>query len=523
MSGQLADRRAKRAALLAAGVDPYPPARPVDARIAVLRQRYGALPPGTRTGVAVSVAGRIVRRREHRAAGFATLRDGSEEIQVLLAGDRADTDGPRAAWRERTDLGDLVVVDGELVTTGSGALAVAARRFTLAAKALRPLPGRPGRGAADGRPAAHRDRYRQMLLDPAETARAQARGAVLRALREGLYAQGFTEADTPLLHPLPSGTARPFTASMNAWGLPLYLRGTAEMYLKRLVVGGMDRVFEIGRAFRNEGADALHFPEFTVCEAYAVHGDYRDAAALAESLVTAVARALAGPWAPPPAIARERFHDLLGAALGTQVDVSTPYPELAAHAARHHIAVPAGTGPGALAHLLYRKLAEPRIERPTFVFDFPAEGAILARPHRADPALVESWTLVIAGLDVGQGCTELTDPVEQRRRFAAQAAARAAQGLDATVLDEGFLAALEHGLPPLGGLVLGVDRLITALRGTGRLRDHQCHPISRPGTAPGGAPGPDRSGSPPATPARSEPARDTPTPAIPRLQEGATP
>ncbi|WP_432124298.1 amino acid--tRNA ligase-related protein [Streptomyces sp. C10-9-1] len=538
MSGQLADRRAKRAALLAAGVDPYPLARTVDARVADLRQRYGVLPPGTRTGVVVSVAGRIVRRREHRAVAFATLRDGAEEIQVLLAGDRAGADGPRAAWRERTDLGDLVVVDGELVTTGSGALAVSVRHFTLAAKALRPLSGRPGSaaGAADGRSAAHRDRYRQMLLDPAETARAQARGAALRALREGLYGRGFTEADTPLLHPLPSGTARPFTARMNAWGLPLHLRGTAEMYLKRLVVGGLDRVFEIGRAFRNEGADALHFPEFTVCEAYAVHSDYRDAAALAEALVTAVARALAGPGTPPADIARKRFHDLLGAALGTPVDTSTPCRELAAHAARHGIAVPAGTGPGALAHLLYRKLAEPRIERPTFVFDFPAEGAILARPHRADAALVETWTLVIGGLDVGQGCTELTDPVEQRRRFADQAAARAAQGLDATVLDEGFLAALEHGLPPLGGLVLGVDRLITALRGTGRLRDHQCHPVARPGPAPGGAPDPDRSGSAPGTPgrpgtvrgtpaapARSAPPPDAPAPTLPRPQEGAAP
>ncbi|MGW6412496.1 amino acid--tRNA ligase-related protein [Streptomyces vinaceus] len=488
MSGQLADRRAKRAALLAAGVDPYPPARPVGARVAGLRQRYGALPPDTRTGVAVTVAGRITSRREHRSVEFATLRDGAEEIQVLLAGDRG-TGVPRAAWRERTDLGDLVVVDGELVTTGSGALAVAARRFTLAAKALRPLPGRPGgagtaAGAADGLPGAHRDRYRQMLLDPAETARAHARGAALRALRECLYERGFTEADTPLLHPLPSGTARPFTARMNAWGLPLHLRGTAEMYLKRLVVGGMDRVFEIGRAFRNEGADALHFPEFSVCEAYAVHSDYRDAATLAERLVVAVARALDGPEAAPPSFARERFHDLLGAALGTEVDGSTPREELAGHAARHGIAVPEGAGPGALGHLLYRKLAEPRLDRPTFVFDFPSEGAILARPHRRDPALVESWTLVIGGLDVGQGCTELTDPVEQRRRFAAQAAARAGQRPGAAVLDEGFLAALEHGLPPLGGLVLGVDRLITALRGTGRLRDHQCHPIARPEPAP---------------------------------------
>ncbi|WP_200262130.1 amino acid--tRNA ligase-related protein [Streptomyces sp. HSG2] len=537
MSGRLPDRRAKRAALLAAGVDPYPPARTVDVRVADLWRRYGALPPGTRTGVVVSVAGRIVGRREHRAVAFATLRDGAEEIQVLLAG-RAGADGPRAAWRERTDLGDLVVVDGEVVTTDSGALAVAARHFTMAAKALRPPPGRTAgaAGAADGGSIAHRDRYRQMLLDPAATARAQARGAALRSLREGLYGRGFTEADTPLLHPLPSGTARPFTARMNAWGLPLYLRGTAEMYLKRLVVGGLDQVFEIGRAFRNEGADALHFPEFTVCEAYAVHSDYLDAAALAEALVTAVARALAGPGTPTPAIARKRFHDLLGAALGTSIDASTPCRELAGHAARHGIAVPAGTGPGALAHLLYRKLAEPRIERPTFVFDFPAEGAILARPHRADPALVETWTLVIGGLDVGQGCTELTDPVEQRRRFADQATARAARGLDATVLDEGFLAALEHGLPPLGGLVLGVDRLITALRGDGRLRDNQCHPISRPGPASGGAPHPDRSGpapgppgrtrtvgGPPAPPARSAPPPEAPAPTLPRPQEGAAP
>lgn len=430
----------------------------------------------------MTVSGRITSRRDHRDVEFATLRDGSEDIQILLAGDR-DTGRPRAAWRELTDLGDLVVVGGELVTTGSGALAVAAAEFALAAKALRPLPGRPAAGRTDGHPAAHRDRYRQMLLDPAETARAHARGAALRALREGLYERGFTEADTPVLHPLPGGTARPFTAHMNAWGVPLHLRATAEMYLKRLVVGGMDRIFEIGRIFRNEGADALHFPEFTVCEAYAVHSDYRDAAALAQKLVAAVASALTGPDPAPPSFARHRFHDLLGSALGAAVDSSTSREDLARHAARHGIAAPAGAGPGALALLLYRKLVEPRLHRPTFVFDFPAEGAILARPHRRDPALVESWSLVIGGLDVGQGCSELTDPVEQRRRFAAQAATRAEQGLGATVLDEGFLEALEHGLPPLGGLVLGVDRLITALRGGGRLRDHQCHPITRPAPA----------------------------------------
>ncbi|MEU6312343.1 amino acid--tRNA ligase-related protein [Streptomyces sp. NPDC047014] len=498
MSDQLAARQAKRAALLAAGVDPYPPARPVGARVAGLRQRYGALPPHTRTGVAVTVGGRIISRRDHRDVEFATLRDGAEEIQVLLAGDRG-TEGPRAAWRRTTDLGDLVVVDGELVTTGSGALAVVVREFTLAATALRPLPGRSATGTvadpavAERRGATPRHRYRQMLLDPGETARAHARGSALRALREGLYERGFSEADTPLLHPLPSGTARPFSAHMNAWGLPLHLRATAEMYLKRLIVGGMDRVFEIGRVFRNEGVDALHFPEFTVCEAYAVHTDYLDAAALAERLVAAVVSALDASHAVPLSFARHRFHDLLGAALGTVVNGSTSRRELADHAAQYGIEAPEGAGAGALALLLYRKLAEPLLERPTFVFDFPAEGAILARPHRRDPALVESWSLVIGGLDVGQGCSELTDPVEQRRRFCAQAAARAERGLGATVLDEGFLAALEHGLPPLGGLVLGVDRLITALRGTGRLRDHQCHPIARPEPGPVPRPGPSAS------------------------------
>ncbi|MFF7992024.1 amino acid--tRNA ligase-related protein [Kitasatospora xanthocidica] len=511
--GRSADRAAKRAALLANGIDPYPPARPVGARVADLVRRYGALPPRTRTGRVVTVAGRITGRRDHRAVEFATLRDGSEEIQVMLTGDRR-TGGLRARWRELTDLGDLVVVGGELVTTGSGALAVAAGEFTLSAVALRPPPGRPAVAGATGRPSAGTDRYRRMLLDPAETARTQARGAVLRTLREGLYGREFTEADTPLLLPVPGGTARPFTAHMNAWGVPLHLRATAETYLKRLVAGGMDRVFEIGRVFRNEGVDALHFPEFTVCEAYAAHRDYRDAAALAEQLVTAVAGVLAEGHGVLPAFARHRFHELLGTALGTAVDGTTPRAELARHAERNGIAVVPGTGPGALALLLYRKLVEPRLREPTFVFDFPAEGAILARPHRRDPAVVESWSLVIGGLDVGQGCTELTDPVEQRRRFTAQAAARHEQRLGATVLDEGFLTALEYGLPPLGGLVLGVDRLVTALSGGGRIRDHQCHPIVRPDpvrSATPLAPTPPAATPPAATPPAATPPAPTPS------------
>ncbi|MEV6394684.1 amino acid--tRNA ligase-related protein [Streptomyces sp. NPDC051907] len=477
---QLQDRLAKRSALQAEGPDPYAAAQPVTARVAGLRQRYGGLPPRVRTGARVTVAGRIMSRRDHRDVDFATLRDGAEEIQILLAGDRT-AGSPRARWRDLVDLGDLVVIEGEPLTTGSGALAVEAADFTLASKALRPLPGRPVAPGEAVRPSAARRHYQRMLLDPGETARLRQRGAVLRALREGLYAGGFTEADTPLLHPLPSGTARPFTAHMNAWGVPLHLRATAEMYLKRLMVGGMDRVFEIGRVFRNEGADALHFPEFTVCEAYAVHSDYGDAAVLAERLVAAVAAALAEPGdTGRPAFARHRLHTLLTTALGTHVDSSTPRADLAGLARRHGIDVPPGSGAGALAVLLYRKLVEPGLREPTFVFDFPAEGAILARPHRRDPALVETWSLVIGGLDVGQGCSELTDPVEQRRRFTEQAVARGDRGLAATELDEDFLAALEHGLPPLGGLVLGVDRLIAALRGGGRLRDHQCHPIVRP-------------------------------------------
>lgn len=440
----------------------------------------------------MSVAGRIMSRRDHRDVEFATLRDMSDEIQILLPGDRAAAE-PRARWRASVDLGDLVVVEGELITTDSGALAVEAVDFRLASKALRPLPGRPvGAAGADrsegalgaGRPATARHRYQRMMLDPAETARTRRRGAVLRVLREELYARGFTEADTLLLHPVHGGTARPFTARMNAWGIPLHLRGTAEMYLKRLMVGGMDRVFEIGRSFRNEGVDATHFPEFSACEAYLVHSDYLATADLAEQLVAAAAVALNGPGSAVPVFARYRLHELLGRVLGTPVDSATSQAELAGHAERHGVPVPPGSGAGALAVLLYRKLVEPGLREPTFVLDFPLEGAILARPHRRDPALVEAWTLVIGGLDVGQGCSELTDPVEQRRRFTEQALARERRQLGVTELDEEFLAALEHGLPPLGGLMFGVDRLITALGGGGRLRDHQCHPIVRPAPAP---------------------------------------
>lgn len=490
---QTADRLHARRRLLSDGTDPYPPARPVHDDLAEIHARHAGLDPDTATGRAVVVAGRVVAQRTTKTTCFVTLRDGAAEIQLLLAVDTGGPAGSHARWRETVDLADHVVVEGEVVTSRRGTLSVRVTRWDIAGKALRPLPGRPRHHDGPPQPglpaaAGPRHRYQRMMLDPGEVVRLRGRAAVLRALREVLHAEGFVEADTPLLQPVPSVTARSFETWMNAWRKPLYLRITAEVYLKRLVVGGLNRVFEINRVFRNEGVDATHFPEFMACEGYAAHTDYLRSAQTAERLVRAAAEALravepgAARCVGAAPFPRRTFHEVVSQAVGEPVTVHTSRADLARHARDHGLAVAPEATASALAVLLYRKVAEPRLREATFVFDFPVQSAIFARACRTDPELVEAWTLAAAGLDIGQGCTELTDPVEQRARLDRQAAAM--PGADGSAppppLDEGFLTALEHGMPPLGGFNLGVDRLMTALRDDGgRLRDHQCHPIER--------------------------------------------
>jgi lysyl-tRNA synthetase, class II len=485
---QVRIRLAKVEKLRADGIDPYPVAVARTHTCGEVRAAHPGLAPQTHTGARVSVAGRLVLLRNHGALCFATLRDWSGELQVLVGRDGVGAAG-LTAWKSTVDLGDQVSVTGEVVCSRRGELSVLAEAWVLAGKCLHPLPDKH-RGLAD--PEA---RVRQRYLDLATSAPARevlrARGAVLHALRGALVGEGFLEVETPVLQRVHGGAnARPFTTHINAYDLRLYLRIAPELYLKRLVVGGVDKVFELGRTFRNEGVDATHNPEFTMLEAYQAYGDYTSMRTLARSLVLAAAGAahgrpvarrpggeevdLSGDW---PVVT---VHDAVAAALGEPVTVETPLAELRRLARLAHVPLAPELSRGAVLLELYERLVEHQTTAPTFYTDFPTEVSPLTRAHRRDPRLAERWDLVAFGMELGTAYSELIDPVEQRRRLTQQSLLAAGGDPEAMELDEDFLRALEYSMPPTGGLGLGVDRLVILLTGRS-IRETLPFPLVRPG------------------------------------------
>jgi lysyl-tRNA synthetase class 2 len=370
----------------------------------------------------------------------------------------------------------------------------------ITAKCLHPLPNKH-LGLADPE-ALVRQRHIDLIVNPTARELVQTRSAVLQALRTTLLTRGFLEVETPILHPVHGGAnARPFATESNAHGMRLYLRIAPELYLKRLAVGGVERVFELGRNFRNEGVDATHNPEFTMLEAYEAYGDYVTMRALAQDLVIAAATAthgaplarragaevdLGGEW---PVVA---VHDAISAALGEQIDSETPVRRLMALANRCGVPVHPTWNAGEIVLELYERLVEGRTERPTFYTDFPIEVSPLTRAHREQPNLAERWDLVAFGMELGTAYTELVDPIEQRRRLIAQSLLAAGGQAEAMEIDEDFLATLEYAMPPTGGLGLGVDRLLMLI--TGRtIRETLLFPLVKP---PAGAPPPHTPKSP---------------------------
>ncbi|WP_446665128.1 bifunctional lysylphosphatidylglycerol synthetase/lysine--tRNA ligase LysX [Flexivirga sp. B27] len=476
LSEQQRVRRDKLEVLDEAGVSGYPVAVARTGRVYDIRRRYADVPAGQVTGDEVSIAGRVRALRDLGGVCFAVLEDGHEALQVMVTASESPADA-RSLWRSTVDLGDLVSVTGPVATSRNGELSVLLHSWQMAAKCLRPIPGP---GVLPAEETRVRNRSLALLLDRDARELLVQRSAAIRALRDSFQAAGFLEVETPMLQPVHGGAAaRPFATHINAYNMGLYLRIAPELYLKRLAVGGMQRIFEIGRNFRNEGADATHNPEFTSLEAYAAYADYVSMRELTRQVLIDVATAVHGrpialrpntsggydqidltrPW---PEVT---VHDAVSRAAGVPLTSDSDRDAVAAVCRAHDITVRAEQTAGHLVMELYEALVEKQTTYPTFYCDFPVEVSPLARRHRDDPRLTEQWDLVAYGTELGTAYSELTDPIDQRQRFTAQSLAAAAGDVEAMQVDEAFLAGLELGMPPTGGLGLGVDRIVMMLTG----------------------------------------------------------
>ncbi|MDR1449350.1 MAG: lysine--tRNA ligase [Propionibacteriaceae bacterium] len=487
----MAVRLAKRARLLAEGTPPYPVAVPRTQPLAEVRTAWGDLAAGQETDAVVAVAGRVVHLRNTGKLCFATLQDGftaqdnGERLQVMLSLAAVGPDRLED-WKTDVDLGDFVSVSGRVIASRRGELSVLADSWAMASKALRPLPVLHKELSEETRV---RQRYVDLVVRPEARDMVRARSAVLAALRGQLADEGFLEVETPVLQLIHGGAAaRPFRTHLNAFDIDMTMRIALELHLKRAMVGGADRVYEIGRIFRNEGIDSSHSAEFSMLEFYAAWGDQESVAATTQRLVRRAADAVLGRrvvivagteidldadwrWAD--------FFDLLSEALGEPVDVGTPAAVLRRHGAEHGLEYDPALEAGKLALELYGDLAEPKLLQPTFVRRYPAIAQPLARPAADDPRLVEAWDLIIGGVERGTGFSELIDPVVQRAVLTEQSLRAAAGDLEAMQLDEDFLTALEFGAPPMGGVGVGVDRLLMLLTGVG-IRETILFPLLRP-------------------------------------------
>lgn len=473
VSEQKAVRLAKRERLLRTG-DAYPVAVPVTSTIAAVRADYGNLRADQSSGVTVGVAGRVVYQRSTGKLCFAVLQagDGSRiQAMVSFAGVGETS---LAEFKDLVDLGDHLFVSGEVISSRRGELSIMVAEWRIAAKTILPLPNMYSELGEEFR---IRHRYLDLIVREQARSIVRSRAAVNASLRRTFEQHGYLEVETPMLQTMHGGaSARPFVTESNAFDTELYLRIAPELFLKRAVVGGIERVFEINRNFRNEGADSTHSPEFAMLEAYQAYGDYHQMADLTQELIQNAALAVSGShvvtWADGTEYDlggqwdRLSMYESLNAASGLAVTPSTPASELLAHAASLGIelAVPSH---GKLVEELWEHYVKPSLVRPTFVMDFPVDTSPLVRDHRLIEGVVEKWDLYIRGFELATGYSELVDPVIQRQRFVEQARLAAAGDVEAMRLDEEFLTALEYGMPPSGGMGMGIDRLLMAITGLG--------------------------------------------------------
>ena len=477
-SDLLATRRDKLRALREAGVDPFPHEFSGVEPIADVRAAHHDLQAGEETDVRHRVAGRLAARRGQGKMAFLDLQDRSGRIQLQA---RVDELGPEGMERLlNLDLGDLIGVDGLAFMSRRGELSLRVTGYTVLAKSLRPPPDKH-HGLAD---VETRFRHRELDLLSSEEARTLfiTRARVISAVRRFLDDEGFIEVETPVLQPLYGGAmARPFTTHHNALGRDLYLRIATELYLKRLIVGGLERVYELGKDFRNEGVDSTHNPEFTMLEFYEAYADYEDIAARCERLVHAVAQAVdyQGPLDFTPPWKRESLPAAVKDRTGIDILAARDRDALAAAIGEHGLEVaPDDTWPE-LVDQLVSEHVEPTLTEPTFLLDYPVELSPLAKDHRSVPGLVERFEAYVGGMELANAFTELNDPDEQRRRFEAQRRLALAGDEEAQPYDEAFVEALEYGMPPTGGIGIGIDRLVMILTGSRSIREVVLFPAMR--------------------------------------------
>ena len=477
---QKAVRLAKRERLLAERTDAaggaYPVAVPVSTTIPALRERFASLEAGEETGETASVAGRIVFSRNTGKLCFAALQSGDgSRIQAMVSLAEVGEESLQA-WKELVDLGDHVSVTGQVISSRRGELSIMVTEWAIAAKALLPLPNLHSELSEESRV---RSRFLDLIVRDTARETVVARAKVNASLRRTFEAHGFLEVETPMLQVQHGGAAaRPFVTHSNAFDTELYLRIAPELFLKRAVVGGIDRVFEINRNFRNEGADSTHSPEFAMLEAYQSYSDYNGIADLTQELIQNAAIAVAGSttvtWADGTEYDlggqwdRISMYESLSDAAGRRVTPETSFEELQALASEAGVEVPEKIAThGKLVEELWEHFVKGGLERPTFVMDFPLDTSPLVREHRSIPGVVEKWDLYVRGFELATGYSELVDPVIQRERFVEQAKLAARGDDEAMRVDEEFLRALEHGMPPTGGMGMGIDRLLMAITGLG--------------------------------------------------------
>ncbi len=484
---QLRVRRDKRQALVDAGIPPYARGFARTHTLADVRGAYLDLAIDSATGDTVAVTGRVQFIRNGGKLCFAALRDGAGvELQAMLSLDKV---GPQslADWKARVDLGDHVGVVGEVISSRRGELSVLVDSWAITAKTLRPLPVAHKPLSEELRV---RQRYVDLIVRPEARENAVIRSRTVKSLRDSLDRRGFMEVETPMLQTLHGGaTARPFVTHINAYDLELYLRIAPELFLKRCVVGGLEKVFEINRNFRNEGADSSHSPEFAMLEAYEAYGNYDTIATLTREIVQEAALAtggslvvthrdgsehdLSGPWS------QVSMFDALSEALSAEISPRTPIDVLAGLAADAGLAVDTKAIHGKWVEELFEHHVAPTFTGPTFVRDFPVDTSPLVREHPDKPGIVEKWDLYVDGFELATGYSELVDPVVQRERLVAQALLGEGGDVEAMRLDEDFLRALEFGMPPTGGMGMGIDRLLMALTGLG-IRETILFPLVKP-------------------------------------------